>query len=64
LTVLVHRRPTSRRAFEEGFRRTDFGLLGGGVAGFTRFPGAQVQHDLILLTPLSNSASTFVESGS
>src|SRR5271156_3435840 len=44
-----HRRPTSRRAFEAGFRRTGFGLLGGGVAGFTRFPGSQVQHDLILL---------------
>jgi hypothetical protein len=44
-----HRRPSSRRAFEAGFRRSDFGLLGGGVSGFTRRSGSQVQHDLIVL---------------
>ena len=44
-----HRRPTSRRAFKAGFRRTDFGLSGGGIAGFTRSSGSQVQHDLFLL---------------
>jgi hypothetical protein len=33
-----HRRPASRRAFEAGFRRTGFDLLGGGALGFTRHP--------------------------
>jgi len=44
-----HRRPRGRRAFEAGFRRADFGLLGGGAAGFTRSTGSQVQLHLILL---------------
>ncbi len=44
-----HRRPSSRRAFEAGFRRSDFGLLGGGASGFTRRSGSQVQHYLIVL---------------
>ena len=44
-----HRRPASRRAFETGFRRAGFGLLGGGASGFTPRPGAQVQLELIFL---------------
>jgi len=33
-----YRRPSDRRAFKAGFRRSDFGLLGGGVLGFTSTP--------------------------
>src|SRR5262249_23255413 len=44
-----HRQPRGRRAFEAGFRRADFGLLGGGIAGFSRRSGSQVQLHLILL---------------
>lgn len=44
-----HRRPCDRRAFEAGFRRAGFGLLGGGLRGFTLRSGAQAQFDLILL---------------
>jgi hypothetical protein len=43
-----HRRPTSRQAFEAGFRRAGFDLLGSGASGFTRHPGSQVHLDLIL----------------
>ena len=49
LDYRLHRRPTGRRAFEAGFRRMGFGLLGSGIPGFTRRPGALVQLDLILL---------------
>jgi len=49
-----HRRPTGRRTFETGFRRSDFGLLGGVALGFTRRSGSQVQHYLIVL-PLHRS---------
>lgn len=38
-----------RRAFEAGFRRSKFGLLGGGTSGFTLRSGSQVQHYLIIL---------------
>ena len=44
-----HRRPASRQAFEAGFRRIGFGLLGCGAWGFTPCSGAQVQHHLIVL---------------
>ncbi len=44
-----HRRLCDRRAFETGFRRARFGLLGGGVWGFTLRSGAQVQLVLIFL---------------
>ena len=44
-----HRRSCDRRAFETGFRRARFGLLGGGARGFTLCSGAQVQLDLIVL---------------
>src|SRR4029077_7094707 len=49
-----HRRPTGRRTFETGFRRSDFGLLGGVALGFTRRSCSQVQHYLIVL-PLHRS---------
>ena len=48
-TTNFHRRLCDRRAFETGFHRTCFGLLGGGLRGFTPRSGAQVQFDLILL---------------
>jgi hypothetical protein len=44
-----HGRPLGRPAFELGFRRAGFGLLGSGAQGFTRCSGAQVQLDLIIL---------------
>ena len=44
-----HRRSCGRRAFETGFRRARFGLLGGGIQGFTLCSGAQVQLDLSFL---------------
>src|SRR6202451_382773 len=44
-----HRRPCDRRAFETGFTRACFGLLGGDASGFTLRSGAQVQFDLIFL---------------
>src|SRR4029077_16778200 len=49
-----HPLPTGRRTFETGFRRSDFGLLGGVALGFTRRSGSQVQHYLIVL-PLHRS---------
>ena len=49
LDNVFHRRSRDRRAFETGFRRACFSLLGGGASGFTLRPGAQVQLDLIFL---------------
>jgi hypothetical protein len=44
-----HRRLCGRRAFEAGLRRAGFGLLGGGIRGFTPPSGAQVQLTLTFL---------------
>src|SRR5262249_54564654 len=44
-----HRRSCDRWAFKAGFRRARFGLLGGGLQGFTLRSGAQVQLPLIFL---------------
>ncbi|MGY3288890.1 hypothetical protein ACVWWP_001957 [Bradyrhizobium sp. LM3.6] len=57
-----HQRPCDRRAFETGFRRTCFGLLGGGLRGFTPRSGAQVQFDLFLLPHGSHEITALLAS--
>src|ERR1035438_6581678 len=62
LDYCFHPRPCDRRAFETGFRRACFGLLGGGASGFTLCPGAQVQFDLIFLPHGSHEIAALLAS--